>query len=156
MQHHSYGNQHTSGIAKAADLLCQALQLKLQRTFALVILQLLRQLSIDRVSANFCDLQHACALHNDAAAVHSFLCKKVYFLAPGKACCRWQLLCLLAFTVERRLVKLQLALQQHAVRRHSVASLQNHRITDNNIVNRDFHRLAITPYLAADTAGLLL
>ena len=62
----------------------------------------------------------------------------------------------LAFAVQRCLVQLQRSLQQNPVCRYFIASLQNNCLTDYNIINSNFLRLAVTPYLATDAAGFLL
>ena len=62
----------------------------------------------------------------------------------------------LAFTVQRCLVQLQRTFQQNAVCRYFIAGLQNNCLTYYNIINSNFLWLAFTPYLAADTARLLL
>ena len=157
MQYYRNCYQHTAGITEFTYLLCQSFQFKLQRTITLIILQLLRQLAVNGIITDFHSLHHSGAFYHNAATEQLMFIKKVNFtvipLKVSRCNCFFSFL---AFAVQRCLVQLQCSIQQNTVCRYFITSLQNNCITDYNIINSNFLRLALTPYLAADTAGLLL
>ena len=61
-----------------------------------------------------------------------------------------------AFSVEGSLVKLHITAEQNTIRRNFIACFQNNCVAYYDIVNVNFHRLAVTPHLTANTAGFLL
>ena len=157
MQHYRNCYQHTAGITEFTYLLCQSLQLQLQRTVTFIILQLLRQPAINGIIAYLHSLHHRSTFYHNAATEQLMFIKKVNFpVIPLKVSRCSSFFSFLAFTVQCCLVQLQRSFQQNAVCRYFITSLQNNCLTYYNIINSNFLRLAVTPHLAADAARFLL
>ena len=157
MQYYRNCYQHTAGITEFTYLLCQSLQLQLQRTVAFIILQLLRQLAVNGIITYLYRLHHSSAFYYNAASEQLMFIKKVNFtVIPLEVSRCNSFFSFLAFTVQRCLVQLQRSFQQNTICRNFITCLQDNGITNHNIINSDFLRLPVTPHLAADTAGFLL
>ena len=157
MQYYRNCYQHTAGITEITYLLCQSFQLQLQRTVTFIILQLLRQLAVNGIITYLHSLHHRSTFYHNAATEQLVFIQKVNFTVIPLELSRCNsFFSFLAFTVQRCLIQLQRSFQQNAVRRYFIACLQNNCLTDYNIINSNFLRLAVTPYLAADTASFLL
>ena len=157
VQHYRYCYQHTAGIAEFTYLLCQSFQLQLQRTVTFIILQLLRQLAVNGIITYLHSLHHSGAFYYNASTKQLMFIQKINFTVIPLELSRCNsFFSFLAFTVQRCLIQLQRSFQQNAVRRYFIACLQNNCLTDYNIINSNFLRFAVTPYLAADTASFLL
>ena len=157
MQYYRNCYQHTAGITEFTYLLCQSLQLQLQRTVTFIILQLLRQLSVNRIITNLHSLHHSGAFYHNAATEQLMFIQKINFTVIPLELSRCNsFFSFLAFAVQCCLIKLQRTIQQNTICRNFITCLQDNGITDYNIINSDFQRLAVTPHLAANAARLLL
>ena len=124
MQHYCYRYQHTAGIAEFTYLLCQSLQLQLQRTVAFIILQLLRQLAVNGIITYLHRLHHSGAFYHNTATKELMFIQKINFTVIPLELSRCNsFFSFLAFTVQRCLIQLQRSFQQHAVCRYFIASL---------------------------------
>ena len=156
MEQYGQEDQHGTGVAEIADLVGQVLQFDLQGAVAVDFLQLLRQLPVDGGVAHLFRPHQALAFHHDGAAVEAVGIQEIRFRAPGEIRRSRLFFRFFAFAVQGGLVQLHRTGQQHAIDGHFVARFELHGVARHDIVDGQFHRLAVTPDLARDAARLFL
>ena len=158
LKHEGDGDCHAADVAEVADLMREVRELHLQGRIAILIrLQFARDLAVERLVAERRRAHHSVAAADDGAAEHLVRVQKVRaFLRFRIALCRRRLRRFLRFAVQYRLIDLDRAVTNHAVRGDLVARLQEHEIAHDDLVDRNLRQRAVAVHLTLNERRFLL
>ena len=114
----------------------------MQRRFAGILLHFQRQLAKQGLIADDFDFKISFPAANNSTAVRVIRVQQVFDIIRS-ALRRCDLVGLLRFTVECRLIDLELTLYYNAVCRYLIASLQINQVADNNLTDVNLCQAAL-------------
>ena len=158
LKHEGDGDRHAADVAEVADLMREVRELHLQGRVAILIrLQLACDLAVERLVAERRRAHHGIAAADDGAAEHLVRVKEVRaFLRFLIALWSLRLRRFLRLAVQYRLIDLDRAVTDHAVRRDLVARLQQHEIAHDDLVDGNLRQRAVAVHLTLDQRRFLL
>ena len=158
LKHEGDGDRHAADVAEVADLMREVRELHLQGRIAILIrLQFARDLAVERLVAERRRAHHSVAAADDGAAEHLVRMEEVRaFLRFLIALCRRRLCRFLRLAVQYRLIDLNRAVANDAVRRDLVARLQQHEIAHDDLVDGNLRQRAVAVHLTLDERRFLL
>ena len=158
LKHEGDGDRHAADVAEVADLMREVRELHLEwRVAILVRLQLARDLAVERLVAERRRAHHSVAAADDGAAEHFVRVEEVRaFLRFLIALCRRRLCRFLRLAVQYRLIDLNRAVANDAVRRDLVARLQQHEIAHDDLVDGNLRQRAVAVDLTLNERRFLL
>ena len=158
LKHEGDGDRHAADVAEVADLMREVRELHLQGRIAILVrLKLACDLAVERLVAERRRAHHGVAAADDSAAEHLVRVEEIRaFLRFRIALWSRRLRRFLRLAVQYRLIDLDRAVADHAVRRDLVARLQQHEIAHDDLVDGDLRQHPVAVNLALDERRFLL